>query len=78
MNIERRIEKLEKDSNINSIFCTCPGEIRTRVILPDLDKTEEERILEQAEMMKPKYCDQCRKLIEHRYIIIEPVPSEID
>jgi len=31
--------------------------------LPDLDKTEEQRSLEQAEMMKPKRCEQCGKLI---------------
>ncbi len=78
MQIQKRLEQLEKDANIHSTNCACPREFRTRVILPDLDKSEEDRLREQEERMRPAYCDQCGKLIESRYIIINPVPLEIE
>lgn len=76
MTIQKRLEKLENNcSNIDSIYCACPRENRTRVILPDLNKSEEDRLREQEERMRPVYCDQCRKLIETLYRIIVPVSS---
>lgn len=78
MTIQKRLEKLERDSNINSTVCTCPGENLIRVILPDPETSEADRLREQKQMMRPEYCERCRKLIEHQYIIVEPVSSEIN
>ena len=78
MTIQNRLEKLEKAANISSTNCNCPRERQTRVILPDLDKSEEDRLREQEERMRPKYCEGCGKLIEMRYRIIQPVSSEIE
>ncbi len=75
MTIQNRLEKLEKAANISSTNCNCPREWQTRVILPDLDKTEEQMILEQAERMKPERCEQCGKLIERRVIIVKPIEA---
>jgi len=77
MGIQKRLEQLEKEANINSVNCACPREIITSVILPDLDKSEADRLREQEERMRPAYCDQCGKLIEMRCIIVKWVPSEI-
>ena len=71
MNIKNRLEKLEKTSNLDSEFCACPREMVTSVIYPDLDRTEEEYQQLIAEAEKPEYCDQCRKRIEKKLIVVE-------
>lgn len=71
MNIQNRLEKLERASNIDSAFCTCPCETQTRVILPDLLETEDARKMRIAEYQKPESCEGCGKLIERRIIIVE-------
>lgn len=42
MHIKNRIEKLERDTVQCSEFCACPGVGRSSVILPDLDRTDQE------------------------------------
>lgn len=73
MNTKNRIEKLEKKFSTDSEFCNCSDVIRTRVIEPDLDRTgqETERLIEEAQ--KSENCDQCGKVIEKRFIIVECV-----
>ena len=79
MNIKSRLEKLEKSSHLDSEFCACRGEITTSVVLPDLDRTEEEYERLIAEAQTPGNCDQCGKVIERRLIIVEGVkPEESD
>ena len=75
MTIQNRLERLEKAANIGSIHCNCPREWQTRVILPDLDKSEEDCRREREESMRPEYCDDCGKLIERRIIIVKPVEA---
>jgi len=77
MRIVNRLEKLEAATNIHSINCRCPREFSVSVILPDPDKSEEDRLREQEEGMRPAYFDDCGKLIASRYIIIKPPSSRI-
>ena len=76
MNINKRLEKLEKASQLDSEFCACHGGTSTRVIAPDWDRTEEEYQELIAEAQKPENCGQCGKIIEKRLIIVECVRSE--
>ncbi|CAN5384507.1 hypothetical protein BH20ACI2_BH20ACI2_09760 [soil metagenome] len=71
MNIDNRLTKLENIAGINSEFCSCRREVLTRVIAPDLDRTETEHDALIAEAQKPEYCDQCKKEIEKQLIIIQ-------
>ena len=73
MSIKNRIEKLENAAGVNSEFCTCRREILTRVIAPDLDRTETEYETLIAEAQKPEYCELCSKQIEKRLIIVQAV-----
>jgi len=71
MNIENRLTKLEAASNVNSENCACPRELQTRVILPDLDRTEEEYQSILAEAQRPETCERCHKLIDKQVRVIE-------
>ncbi len=77
MSIQNRLEKLEAMANVNSENCVCPGEWQTRVIEPDLDRTEEEYQLLLAEAQRAETCERCRKLIDKQIIIIQGVRSNI-
>ncbi len=77
MSIQNRLEKLEAMANVNSENCVCPGEWQTRVIEPDLDRTEEEYQLLLAEAQRAETCDRCGKLIDNWIIVIEAVHSDI-
>ena len=72
MNIKNRLEILENAAGVNSENCTCQREIITRVILPDLDRTDDEteRLTEEAQ--RPETCNQCQKVIEKQLIVIRP------
>ncbi len=71
MNIKNRLEKLEKESNLDSEYCACPREIVTGVIYPDLSRTEEESQRLIAEAEKPEFCEKCRRQIEKKLIVVE-------
>ena len=71
MDINKRLEKLERASHLDSEFCDCSREVVTRVIYPDLDRTEEEYQESIADAEKPENCNQCGKVIEKRLIIVE-------
>lgn len=78
MNIKSRIERLEKSTNPNSEFCFCNGELQTVVVVGSvLEKATKKFEQYIADAERPELCDQCRKLIRKRVIIVEGVESEI-
>ena len=79
MNIKGRLEKLESMllSESKSDACGCPGERGCNVILPDLNKSESDRLRERDERLKPVYCKKCGKVIERQLIEIVPVEGQL-
>lgn len=69
MNIKNRLEKLEKTTNLDSDFCTCPRAFVIRFIEPEEEEDQELT----AEFQKREYCDRCQKQIENIRITIGDV-----
>ncbi len=78
MKVTDRIKKLELETfeTESGELCHCPGEGGCNVLIPDLDKSDEDRDRERAKWLRPGYCEKCGKLIERELIEIVFVDGE--